>query len=220
MYLEIVEAENLLGRDVATGKSDPYVTVLVGQRQEPVFKTEVKKNDLNPRWNADCTFMLEDGEDDIKFACFDKDFMKKDEALGTARLSLSGFDHLQLRDIWLTMEPDGNCKKATGRIHVRIWILSEVPEEALKDQQEKAQKAQEEALRAQDMKAQTAREEALKAQEEVLRAQHERDLKAQQEKVQRDQEDTKKDLDALKAQLAEALKARVVPISQATTPSC
>ncbi|KAA0040010.1 hypothetical protein IC582_027494 [Cucumis melo] len=85
LTVTVVKANNLKNMEMI-GKSDPYVVAHV----RPLFKLKTKtvENNLNPVWNEELDFIVEDKEtQSIIFEVYDKD-IGQDKQLGIAKLPL------------------------------------------------------------------------------------------------------------------------------------
>ncbi|XVF75158.1 hypothetical protein PTKIN_Ptkin13bG0164800 [Pterospermum kingtungense] len=79
----VVQGKKLVIRDFKT--SDPYVVVKLGDQ---VAKTKVINSCLNPVWNEELTFSLNDSVGVLNLEVFDKDRFKADDKMGHAHLNL------------------------------------------------------------------------------------------------------------------------------------
>jgi len=86
--VRVVEARDLMPMDL-NGKSDPYVVLKFGARQQQ--KTNYINSDLNPVWNEVFTFDVESGKEDIEVIAYDKDDFGKDDFLGRFRITLDDY---------------------------------------------------------------------------------------------------------------------------------
>merc|ERR1712130_439632 len=77
--LKVLKAKNLKNTEMI-GKSDPYVSIKYGNM---ISKSETKKNTLNPEWNWEASFVLDDVHSDIILSIFDSDQFGKDEKMGS-----------------------------------------------------------------------------------------------------------------------------------------
>mmetsp|Transcript_11016 Transcript_11016/g.12107 ORF Transcript_11016/g.12107 Transcript_11016/m.12107 type:complete len:545 (+) Transcript_11016:62-1696(+) len=99
---------NLASKDIG-GKSDPYVRIMIAQKEainsplkrsksvkspkglENTASTTVKKNTLTPSWREDFDFEIQGPLNNkiIKFECWDKDKIGKDDFMGQNQIILS-----------------------------------------------------------------------------------------------------------------------------------
>merc|ERR1711872_542030 len=77
--LKVLKAKNLKNTEMI-GKSDPYVSIKYGNL---ISKSETKKNTLNPEWNWEASFVLDDVHSDIILTIFDLDKFGKDDKMGS-----------------------------------------------------------------------------------------------------------------------------------------
>ncbi|KAM1033683.1 hypothetical protein ACFX13_037963 [Malus domestica] len=79
----VVQGKGLVIRDFRS--SDPYVVVKLGNQEA---KTKVINSCLNPVWNEELSFFLKEPIEVLSLEVFDKDFLKTDDKMGHAHLSL------------------------------------------------------------------------------------------------------------------------------------
>jgi len=87
----IVRCAELIGMD-ASGYSDPYVKVHMKPDKKPKFKTTVKKQTLNPEYNAEFFFpcpLADLTKKTLSVAVYDKDLGKHDDYIGGVELGIN-----------------------------------------------------------------------------------------------------------------------------------
>src|SRR3989338_551637 len=111
--VQVVEAQNLMIADLKS--SDPYVEIITSKKTQ---KTKVIKKNLNPVWNEEFIFDLENPKlDSIQFVVKDHDRFSKDDPLGQAKiLSFSSFTMGEPNDVWLTLQDS----VTDAKLHVTI----------------------------------------------------------------------------------------------------
>lgn len=86
LRIRVVRGINLAVRDVRS--SDPYVVLKMGKQK---LKTRVMKKNLNPEWNEDLTFSVEDSNLPIMLEVFDYDTFTQDDSMGDAEFYIQPF---------------------------------------------------------------------------------------------------------------------------------
>eukprot|EP01113_Clastostelium_recurvatum_P032709 TRINITY_DN4235_c0_g1_i1.p1 TRINITY_DN4235_c0_g1~~TRINITY_DN4235_c0_g1_i1.p1 ORF type:complete len:575 (+),score=184.18 TRINITY_DN4235_c0_g1_i1:53-1726(+) len=123
LVVDLVEARDLPSMDIG-GKSDPYVDVIFGGHK--VYKTEVIRSTLSPKWDEIHKQLVKrsEGKWELTFEVYDWDKMSHNDFIGSVKVGISDlFDH-QVHDLWL---PVHKKEKARGEIHLRFRMLR--PEE-------------------------------------------------------------------------------------------
>ncbi|KAM5588947.1 hypothetical protein ABKV19_007084 [Rosa sericea] len=83
LKVTVVQGKRLVIRDFKS--SDPYVVVKLGNQ---MAKTKVINSCLNPVWNEELSFCPTEPVGVLNLEVFDKDFLKTDDKMGHAHLSL------------------------------------------------------------------------------------------------------------------------------------
>ena len=111
--VSIKQAKNLVKGDLI-GKSDPYAIISCGN---DASKTKTVKNDLNPVWNHEALFPVDNSTPrNIKIKVLDADRFGKDTPLGNVNIDIEDVAaNGPLQDQWL---PLGNTK--SGEIQVSV----------------------------------------------------------------------------------------------------
>ena len=117
VYLELIEAKNLIVKDIVT--SDPYFVANIGLQK---CKSSVKKRTLNPKYNESFQFSW-DGRDRLMLEVFDKDQFSKDDHMGVAEVSLS--DLLEGKDItgWFPISHRNHHNRLQGEVFIKLTFL-------------------------------------------------------------------------------------------------
>lgn len=98
------------------GKSDPYVNIIVGNRE---FRTSTIANTVNPKWNFICETPVFFSTQSIDLEVMDEDQGSKDDFLGKASFQLETIMKDGVIDAWINLK-----ETKTGRIHVKVTWLS------------------------------------------------------------------------------------------------
>mmetsp|Transcript_8293 Transcript_8293/g.11118 ORF Transcript_8293/g.11118 Transcript_8293/m.11118 type:complete len:418 (-) Transcript_8293:122-1375(-) len=129
-YVCIVEGKDLIACD-DTGKSDPFVNVLVVKtvgKARQIFQTEVIDQTLEPVWNETVrikhSYLVSDSALAVRFDIFDRDPFKNDY-MGHVELSVSKFK--ESFDDWFEVKPKAGKSASTvsGQIHLRNVVGNE-----------------------------------------------------------------------------------------------
>ncbi|XP_008401545.1 extended synaptotagmin-3-like isoform X2 [Poecilia reticulata] len=118
--VHVLEARDLVAKDtymmgMVKGKSDPYVTLRVGNRH---FKTKTIKENLHPKWNEVYEFVVHEAPgQELEIELFDED-RDKDDFLGKYNLDFGEVKREKEMDQWFTLE-----RIAHGDIHLKLrWL--------------------------------------------------------------------------------------------------
>ncbi|KAJ8641283.1 hypothetical protein MRB53_017977 [Persea americana] len=98
--VRVVRGVNLAVRDVRS--SDPYVVVKLGKQK---MKTHVIRKCVNPEWNEDLTFSIEDPTLPMKLRVYDHDTFTQDDTMGDAEFDIQPF--VEAARMPLDGTPDG-----------------------------------------------------------------------------------------------------------------
>ncbi|XP_020579456.1 GTPase activating protein 1-like [Phalaenopsis equestris] len=110
LRIRVVRGVNLAVRDVRS--SDPYVVLRLGKQK---LKTRVIKKTVNPEWDEELTFSVEDPSFPVKLEVYDKDTFSSDDPMGDAEFDIRPFFESAKMD--LKGVPDGTVlrKQASNR---------------------------------------------------------------------------------------------------------
>jgi len=117
LRVELAEGKNISPSDL-TGFADPYcVVTLLGGDNEQHFKSRVVKQSLNPEWNEEFDFKLEDHvQHTLQFELFDKDKFSKDDFIGRAEVAVETLKEGKVYTVWLKL--DGGSGEIKVKIHL------------------------------------------------------------------------------------------------------
>lgn len=110
LLVRVIEARNLLAMD-PNGFSDPYVKLQLGKQR---FKTKVVKKSLNPSWDEEFSFRVEDLNEELVLSVLDEDKYFNDDFIGWIRISASKvFDSedKSLGTAWYALQPKSSKSK-------------------------------------------------------------------------------------------------------------
>ncbi|KAJ4788678.1 Calcium-dependent lipid-binding (CaLB domain) family protein [Rhynchospora pubera] len=83
LKVKVVRGVNLAVRDVHG--CYPYVLVQTGEQK---LRTKVKKKSINPEWDEELTFCIDDADVPFRLEVFDKHSFHKDESMGHAEFHI------------------------------------------------------------------------------------------------------------------------------------
>ena len=108
--LEILSASNLDSADIG-GTSDPYCSVNLGK--EKIFKTKIKKKDLNPIWNERVSIdVVTRSSTSLTIEIMDHNSFSKDSLLGIVTLPLRNVKLTRIEDVFTIEKGKGTLKLA------------------------------------------------------------------------------------------------------------
>ncbi|KAI0488910.1 hypothetical protein KFK09_028749 [Dendrobium nobile] len=112
LRIRVVRGVNLAVRDVRS--SDPYVVLRMGKQK---LKTQVIKKTVNPEWDEELTFSVEDPSVPVKLEVYDKDRFSADDPMGDAEFDIKPFFEAVKMDLRGAPPPDGSVlrKQASTR---------------------------------------------------------------------------------------------------------
>ncbi|KAH3765599.1 ankyrin repeat protein [Pelomyxa schiedti] len=121
LLIEIVEAKGLVPAD-PTGVSDPYVVVTVGGKKK---KTKTARHTLSPRFeDARFKFLIARETTEIVCEIFDHAMILKDDHLGIVHIPVSSLQpYNTLHDKWYALEALAEGDKASGELHLRLYLF-------------------------------------------------------------------------------------------------
>ncbi|XP_047310509.1 C2 and GRAM domain-containing protein At1g03370-like [Impatiens glandulifera] len=104
LFVRVIEARNILAMDT-NGFSDPYVKLQLGKQRS---KSRVIKKTLNPTWNQEFCFKVEDLNDELLISVLDEDKYFNDDFIGQIKIPVSQvFDSIDqsLGTTWHSLHP-------------------------------------------------------------------------------------------------------------------
>merc|ERR1711884_608315 len=111
LHVNVSNAKDLEKKDFFQ-KADPYVVLSLGSQ---TFKSQKVKNNLNPEWNHEVTFSLDQHSlEDINIIIYDWDRFGKDDPMGNAILDLHHAIKMSNKEVFCL--PLENCK--SGQIFI------------------------------------------------------------------------------------------------------
>ncbi|KEI37230.1 uncharacterized protein L969DRAFT_53729 [Mixia osmundae IAM 14324] len=123
----VLRVDVLDGRDLPAadrnGKSDPYVKFTLNG--EDVFKSQIKKKTLSPKWDEDFTVNVQSRvAADFVLKCYDWDMGNADDKLGQAKVDLASLEPFQPSQVTIDLA-DPKTGKRQGHIRLRLLFRPE-----------------------------------------------------------------------------------------------
>ncbi|XP_028249191.1 extended synaptotagmin-3 isoform X2 [Parambassis ranga] len=119
--VHLIEARDLMAKDtymmgLVKGKSDPYTTLRVGNRQ---VKSKTIKENLHPKWNEVYEFVIHEAPgQELEMELYDED-TDKDDFLGRYNLDFGEVKREKEIDQWFPLEGADS-----GEVHLKLQWLS------------------------------------------------------------------------------------------------
>ena len=114
----IRESKNIFS--ACTGRSDPFVTVCVGESKQEKFKSKIVYRTLNPVWNEQVTFAMPQRHERVTIMVWDKDPFTQ-EMMGIVRFHYDDLVNLGEGGLnekhWFTLE-----KAKSGEIQLAFKV--------------------------------------------------------------------------------------------------
>lgn len=110
LVVRVIEAKNLPPTD-PNGLSDPYVKLQLGKQR---FKTKVIKKSLNPKWNEEFSFRVEDLNEELVFCVMDEDKYFNDDFVGQVKVPVSMVFEEEIKSLgtaWYSLHPKNKKSK-------------------------------------------------------------------------------------------------------------
>jgi len=146
---EVLAARGIEAANPKNGTSTPYVQIWIpGKKsQRLVLKTKDKKKTLNPVWNQEFEFRMQDFDrikDVLEFHLYSRDRVGENQPLGIVELALKDIVNVSFIDSWFAIyDSKHRSKRGQGELHLRIAfgkVEQEKLEEALEEDEEKPPK--------------------------------------------------------------------------------
>lgn len=108
--VRVKEARNIPAMDL-NGSSDPYVRLQLGKQRS---RTKVVKKSLNPSWEEEFSFKVEDLNDELVVTVLDEDKYFNDDFVGYLKVPVSRVfdaDNKSLGTAWYSLKPKNKKSK-------------------------------------------------------------------------------------------------------------
>ncbi|KAJ8620163.1 hypothetical protein MRB53_028692 [Persea americana] len=147
LCVKVIEGRNLPAMDL-NGFSDPYVKLQLGRNR---FRTKVVKKCLNPSWNEEFSFRVEDLSEELSICVLDEDKYFNDDFVGQLKVPISTvFDaeNKSLGTNWYPLMPKSKKSKNRDCGEIRLYIslsqnssLDQMPNVSRSDQEPQEEEA-------------------------------------------------------------------------------
>lgn len=110
LVVRVIEAQNLPPTD-PNGLSDPYVRLQLGKQR---YKTKVIKKSLNPRWDEEFSFRVDDLNEELVVSVMDEDKFFNDDFVGQLKVPMSLVFDEEIKSLgtaWYTLQPKSKKSK-------------------------------------------------------------------------------------------------------------
>ncbi|KAI4296073.1 hypothetical protein L6164_036062 [Bauhinia variegata] len=122
LSVRVIEAKNLPPTD-SNGLGDPYVRLQLGKQR---FKTKVIKKSLNPQWDEEFSFRVDDLNEELVVSVMDEDRYFNDDFMGQLKVPISLVFDEEIKSLgtaWYTLQPKNKkSKKDCGEIRLCIYF--------------------------------------------------------------------------------------------------
>jgi len=122
LTLTVEKARNLPRMDTF-GLADPFAAVTVGKGMR--HKTKVVLNNLNPVWNEEMIFNVEESARELKLVLYDWSFTKEEDFIGQILIPTSEIEETPVRDEWFKLKGIDGVSDAKGEIKLKIQFIPE-----------------------------------------------------------------------------------------------
>jgi len=110
LVVRVIEAKNLPPTD-PNGLSDPYVRLQLGKHR---FRTKVIKKSLNPKWNEEFSFRVDDLNEELVISVMDEDKFFNDDFVGQLKVPISIVFEEEIKSLgtaWYSLQPKSKKSK-------------------------------------------------------------------------------------------------------------
>ncbi|XP_039689945.1 C2 and GRAM domain-containing protein At1g03370 isoform X3 [Medicago truncatula] len=123
LVVRVIEAKNLVGLD-SNGLSELYVRLKLGKQK---FRTKVIKKNMNPNWDEQFCFWVDDLKESLIISVKDEDKFINNHLVGRLKLPISLVfeeDIKSLGNAWYILKPKKkkSKNKECGEIHLSIFL--------------------------------------------------------------------------------------------------
>ncbi|WJX23004.1 hypothetical protein P8452_12254 [Trifolium repens] len=123
LVVRVIEAKNLPPMD-PNGLSDPYVRLQLGKQR---FRTKVIKKNLNPKWDEEFSFKVDDLKEELLISVMDEDKFLIDDFVGQLKVPMSLVFDEEIKSLgtaWYSLQPKSkkSKNKESGELRLSIYF--------------------------------------------------------------------------------------------------
>ncbi|PNY12309.1 C2 and gram domain-containing protein at1g03370-like protein [Trifolium pratense] len=123
LVVRVIEAKNLPPMD-PNGLSDPYVRLQLGKQR---FRTKVIKKNLNPKWDEEFSFKVDDLKEELLISVMDEDKFLIDDFIGQLKVPMSLVFDEEIKSLgtaWYSLQPKSkkSKNKESGELRLSIYF--------------------------------------------------------------------------------------------------
>ncbi|KAL1833200.1 hypothetical protein ACET3Z_002851 [Daucus carota] len=134
LEVKLVQAKELTNKDII-GKSDPYAVLFIRPVRSRMKTSKVINNQLNPIWNENFDFIVEDETTQhLTVRVFDDEGVQASELIGCAQFSLKELEPGKVKDVWLKLVKDLQIQrdnKNRGQVQLELLYCPQGTENAV-----------------------------------------------------------------------------------------
>ncbi|KAI9118507.1 hypothetical protein K1719_010839 [Acacia pycnantha] len=123
LEVKLVQAKDLANKDLI-GKSDPFAVLFVRPIRDRVQTSKTINNELNPLWNENFEFIVEDASTQhLTVRIFDDEGLGADQLIGCALVPLKDLQPGKVQTFWLKLVKDLEVQrdqKYRGEVHLEL----------------------------------------------------------------------------------------------------
>ncbi|XP_028799058.1 synaptotagmin-4-like [Neltuma alba] len=123
LEVKLVQAKDLANKDLI-GKSDPFAALFVRPLRDRVQTSKTINNELNPVWNENFEFTVEDASTQhLTVRIFDDEGIQADQLIGCAQVSLKDLQPGKVQTFWLKLVKNLEVQRDTkyrGEVHLEL----------------------------------------------------------------------------------------------------
>lgn len=123
LEVKLVQAKGLTNKDII-GKSDPFARLYIRPIRERMKRSKTINNDLDPIWNENFEFVVEDASTQhLVVKIYDDEGVQNSEFIGMAQVKLNELQPGKVKDVWLKLVKDLEIqrdRKDRGQVHLEL----------------------------------------------------------------------------------------------------
>ncbi|KAJ6829985.1 synaptotagmin-5-like [Iris pallida] len=123
LEVKLVQAKGLTNKDII-GKSDPFARLYIRPIRERMKRSKTINNDLDPIWNENFEFVVEDASTQhLVVKIYDDEGVQNSEFIGMTQVKLNELQPGKVKDVWLKLVKDLEIqrdRKDRGQVHLEL----------------------------------------------------------------------------------------------------